>query len=136
MRKPVYESRFPTRSDKNRAVQPQKMARGLKFLILKVEGLYYLCCENNGADYLCLCFRIYIKKSFLLKWLKLFTFTLYFQHNPHEKQQNTYEQRHITRKLAFRIYHQVILKVSCSDNYTSCGSAAGGQLFLHEESVP
>ena len=46
----IYEPRcekkqslgFPTRSDKNRAVQPQKMARGLKFWILEEEGLYYL----------------------------------------------------------------------------------------------
>ena len=33
---------FPTWSDTNQAVQLQKMARGLKFRILKVEGLYYL----------------------------------------------------------------------------------------------
>ena len=32
---------FPTRLDTNRAEQPQKMARGLRFRILKVEGLYY-----------------------------------------------------------------------------------------------
>ena len=31
------------------------MARGLKFLIQKVEGLYYPCSENKGADQL----RIY-----------------------------------------------------------------------------
>ena len=37
-----------TRSDTNQAVQPQKMARGLKL----VEGLYYLCSENKGADQL------------------------------------------------------------------------------------
>ena len=38
----------------NRAVQPQKMARGLKFWINEVEGLYmyYLCGENKGADQL------------------------------------------------------------------------------------
>ena len=35
-------SQFPTRSDTNQAVQPQKMARGLKFQILEVEGLYYI----------------------------------------------------------------------------------------------
>ena len=29
---------FPTRSDKTRAVQPQKMARGMKFRILEGEG--------------------------------------------------------------------------------------------------
>ena len=43
------------------------MARGLKFRILKVEGLYYPYSENKGADQLRgyreadlrLCFRIY-----------------------------------------------------------------------------
>ena len=39
-----------TRSDTNRAVQPQKMARGLKFRVEEVEGLHYLCIENKGAD--------------------------------------------------------------------------------------
>ena len=42
------------------------MARGLKFCIWEVEGLYYPCSENRGADQLCsyctadmcLCFRI------------------------------------------------------------------------------
>ena len=57
---------FPTRFDTNRAVQPQKMARGLKFRIKEVGSLYYLYSENKGADQLCgyrtadlrLCFRI------------------------------------------------------------------------------
>ena len=57
---------FPTRSDTNWAVRPQKMAKGLKFRILVVEGLYYPCSENKGADQLRgyreadlrLCFRI------------------------------------------------------------------------------
>ena len=61
LRKPVFGG-----SDTNRAVQPQKMAGGLKFRIKKVEGLYYLCSENKGADQLRgyreadqrLCFRI------------------------------------------------------------------------------
>ena len=35
---------FPTRSVTNRAVQSLNMARGLKFRIQKVEGLYYLIC--------------------------------------------------------------------------------------------
>ena len=43
-------SGFSTRSIKNWAIQPQKMARGLKFQIQEVEGLYYLCRENKGAD--------------------------------------------------------------------------------------
>ena len=57
---------FPTWSDTNRSVQLQKMARGLKFRIYKVEGLYYPCSENKGDDQLRgyreadlrLCFRI------------------------------------------------------------------------------
>ena len=44
MRKPVF------RSDTNRAVQLQKMARSLKFQIKEEEGLYYLCGENKGTD--------------------------------------------------------------------------------------
>ena len=43
---------FPTWSDTNQAVQLQKMARGLKFRILEVEGLYYPCSENKVADQL------------------------------------------------------------------------------------
>ena len=50
MRKPTFW--FPTRSDTNRAVRSQKIARGLKFRIEKEEGLYYLCSENKGADQL------------------------------------------------------------------------------------
>ena len=46
MRKPMFW--FPTMSDTNQAVQLQKMARGLKFRILKVEGLFYLCSENKA----------------------------------------------------------------------------------------
>ena len=50
----------------NRAAQPLKMARGLKFRIWVEEGLYYPYSENKGADQLrsnCaadlrLCFRI------------------------------------------------------------------------------
>ena len=64
MRKPSLG--FLTRSNTNRAVQPQKMARGLKFRIEKEEGLYYQCSENKGANQfrgnretdLRLCFRI------------------------------------------------------------------------------
>ena len=43
---------FPTRSDTNLAVQPQKIARSLKFRIQKVEGFYYLCSKNKGANQL------------------------------------------------------------------------------------
>ena len=65
-------SGFPTRSDTNRAVQSQKMARGLKFWMWEVEGLYHPCSENKGADQLRghreadlrLCFRICKKPVF------------------------------------------------------------------------
>ena len=46
-RKAVFE--FLTRSDTNQAVQPKKMARGLKCRIYEVEGLYYLYSENSCA---------------------------------------------------------------------------------------
>ena len=39
---------FPTWSDTNRAVQLQKIDRGLKFRIYKVEGLYSLCSETKA----------------------------------------------------------------------------------------
>ena len=44
---------FPTRSDRSRDVQPQKIARGLKFQSYEVEGLYHLCSENKGTAQLC-----------------------------------------------------------------------------------
>ena len=50
MRNPMFW--FRTWSDTNQAVQLQKMARGLKFGIEKIEGSYYLCSENNSADQL------------------------------------------------------------------------------------
>ena len=58
-----WSSEFPTRSETNQAVQPQKMAKGLKFRFYVVEGLYYQYSENKGAD-LRLCFRICKKPVF------------------------------------------------------------------------
>ena len=63
---------FPTRSDTNRAVQPQGTGRDLKYQMYVVEGLYYLSHENKGADQLhsyCegdlrLCFRLFKKQVF------------------------------------------------------------------------
>ena len=43
---------FLNRSNTNRAVQAQKMARDWKYGILKVEELYYQCRENKDADQL------------------------------------------------------------------------------------
>ena len=59
-----------TNSDINRAVQAQKMTRGWKFRIYKVEELYYPYSENKGADQLRsndlrLCFRIGKKSGFI-----------------------------------------------------------------------
>ena len=71
MRKPTFW--FSTRSDTNRAVQSRKMTRGLKFRFKKVEGLYYLCSENKGADQttdLRLCFRIMHNVGLLMTRLK------------------------------------------------------------------
>ena len=45
----TMSSGFLTSSDTNKAIQPQRMVRGLKFWILEVEGLCYLCSENKGA---------------------------------------------------------------------------------------
>ena len=65
-------SGFSTRSDTNRAVQPQKMTRELKFRIEIEEGSHHPYSENKGADQLCghreaylrLCFRICKKPVF------------------------------------------------------------------------
>ena len=45
-------SAFPTMSDTNRALQPRRWTRSLKFRIYAVEGLTYLCSENKGANQL------------------------------------------------------------------------------------
>ena len=53
--------------------QSHKMDRALTFRMMEVEGLYYLCSENKGADQLRgyrkadlrLCFRICKKPVFL-----------------------------------------------------------------------
>ena len=47
-----------------RTVQQQKMPGGLKFRIYVVEGLYYLCCKNKGADQLCVFVFAYTKTRF------------------------------------------------------------------------
>ena len=70
VRKSVF--RVSDQSDTNRATRPHKMVRGLKFRMKEVEGLYYLCGENKGADQLRsyreadlrLCFRICKKPVF------------------------------------------------------------------------
>ena len=57
---------FLNSSNTNQAVQSQKTARSMKFRIYEVQGFYYPCSENKGADQLRgyreadlrLCFRI------------------------------------------------------------------------------
>ena len=44
IRKPVFGS-YTTR-----AVQSEKIARGLKFRTKEVERLYYLCSDNKGTE--------------------------------------------------------------------------------------
>ena len=53
MRKPMMW--ISTRPDTNQAVQPQKMARGCKFLIWKAEEFYCTvpAAKTKGADQLC-----------------------------------------------------------------------------------
>ena len=43
---------IPNRSDTNRAVQAQKMARGWKFRTWKVDEFHYPCSKNKCADQL------------------------------------------------------------------------------------
>ena len=64
-------SEFLTRSETNQAVQPQKMARRLKFWILEKEGLYsdynkkrYDQLRGFRAADLRICFRICKKQVF------------------------------------------------------------------------
>ena len=52
MSQPVFAI-FMSKSDTNRAVQPQKIARNFKFRIHEVEELYCLCSKNKGSDHLC-----------------------------------------------------------------------------------
>ena len=66
VRKPVFWVSDQVGQKTTEAVQPHRMARGLKFHIEEVEGLNYLCSENKDADQLRgsreadlrLCFRI------------------------------------------------------------------------------
>ena len=61
MRKPVFGVSDQVRHKLD--LQPQKMARGLKFQIWVEEGSYYPYSENKGAV-LRLCFRICKKPVF------------------------------------------------------------------------
>ena len=74
--KPCHENSacllsFPIRSDTNWAVQPQKMARGLKFLIYEVEGLIIYSTKSkaliscaNPAQLICVFVFAYAKSRF------------------------------------------------------------------------
>ena len=72
----------PTKSHTNRAVQPHKMARGLKFRTWEEEGFFFLRSENKDAEQfrgdretaLRLCFRTGKKNVFLTPRLKYLRF--------------------------------------------------------------
>ena len=67
-------SGFPTRSDTNRPVQPQKIARNLKFGIEEKEEPYYPCSENKGADQLCSYCTADLRLSFRIGKNPVFSF--------------------------------------------------------------
>ena len=64
-------SGLATRSETNQAVQPQKLARGLKFRIKQVEGFYCLCSENKEADQLTISHDAAQIMYTLLPWVSL-----------------------------------------------------------------
>ena len=62
---------FPTRSDTNRPVQLQEMARSLKFWIQKEEELYYPCIAKTKALIsLAVTVKLICASSFLMTRLK------------------------------------------------------------------
>ena len=63
-----------TRSDTNLAVQPLEMARGLKFLMNEVEGLYYPSSENKGANQLRVFVFAHAKRCFSRTGAKMLKF--------------------------------------------------------------
>ena len=63
---------FPIRLDANWAIQPQKIAGGLKFWIYEAEGLYTICVAKTRARIAQrLAFRICKMQVFLMTQLKL-----------------------------------------------------------------
>ena len=65
---------FRNRSDTNQTVLvSQEMARGMKFRIMDVDGLHYLCSEIKGADQLpnCAFVCIYAKSRFSYEFAHL-----------------------------------------------------------------
>ena len=80
---------FPTRSDTNWILQPQKMAGGLKFL-------YFLCSESKGTDQLWayraadlrLCFLYMHKAGFYGSCWILKTRDYTFSHTSVERSKN------------------------------------------------
>ena len=63
-------------SDTNRAVQPQKIGRCLKFRVLQEVGLYYLCSEKKAQISCVVTAQLisgfvfaYAKPGFLMTWL-------------------------------------------------------------------
>ena len=72
---------FLTRSENNSAVQPQKMARGLKFRIYEVGGFYYIaktkalisCTVTATAQLICPFVLAYAKNRFSHEVVQIFS---------------------------------------------------------------
>ena len=70
-----FASELTTRSNARRAIRQQKMARGLKFRILKVNGYYYLCSEKETVDQLRSYRAADLRLCFLICKKQLFYYT-------------------------------------------------------------
>ena len=81
MRKPQFE--FQTRSDTNRLVQLQQMARSLKFWMEEEVPLYYPCSETKDADQLCSYCTADLRLWFCIG--KLFVFSAFFDEGSNVK---------------------------------------------------
>ena len=82
----------------------KKMARGWKFRILKkVDGLYYSCSENKGADQLCSYCEADLHLYFRL--CKMFVFSVVceqFRFEPHREKTGFLPRRKQRRRSASR----------------------------------
>ena len=121
MRKPTIW--VPTRSDTNRPVQSQKMVRGWKFWIKKVQELYYPCSENKGADQLrsyckadlrlcfCLCRLLvflcggsYISMFLFSKWSILILTTILLKKKKRQQKSIAKVQHFMTELVSTKIF--------------------------------
>ena len=136
------------------------MARGLKFGIYEIEGLYYLCSENKGTDQLRgyreadlrLCFayaeirfshvvaHIYVLFSFQQGDLNSFLWTLkrdppsYFFGTIHVPYTRVWEHIPENTKTAFKQSENIFFELDLTNPYTM-SALAKCQLLPHGESL-